>query len=248
MAPLASQYTRPMSGALGEASWSFTLSGAAVLGVLLAVSAALGTHGVISAHPKAEGGRLSHTVFHWAAPAVLAAAAAAHISPLRAPEALAVSVVAFGILAAVLLSLELATVDGASPNYGRARWALSLLDYLVALAAFAAAIGAGVSIGLSSALCGVAAALVAVDLLRQPDRTPDVVGLYVPAVGILIGIAAQRLITWGAQPVRAMLILLLLFYVLTGVMQQLLKGRASWWLRVEYFALLALGTWALLRF
>jgi hypothetical protein len=237
-----------MSGALGKVSWSFTLSGAVVLGILLAVAAALGTNGVISAHPKAEGGRLSHTVLHWATPAVLAASAVAHISVLRAPEALAVSVVGFGILAAVLLSLEFVTVDGAWRGYGRARWALSLLDYLVALAAFVAAIGAGISTGLCAALCGVAAALVAVDLLRLPDCTPDVVGLYVPAVGVIIGLAAQRILTWNTQPIRAALILLLLFYVLTGLLQQHLRRRVSWWVRVEYFALLALGTWALLRF
>ena len=190
---------------------------------------------------------MSHTAHYWAVPAVLAAASVVHLSRVHAPAAFSGSLVGFGALAGVILWMEYATVDGDEPSYARVRWMLSALVYLAALAAFSTTANAEISHTHAAILCGLASALLAVDLLRQPSRTPDVVALHVLAVGVVVGLAADRLLLWGIQPTRTALILLLLLYVLTGTLQHQLRERVSWWVRVEYFALLALGTWALLR-
>lgn len=236
-----------MEGTLGKASWSFTLSAVTILGFVLTALAALGTHAVISAHPKARSGDLSHTAHYWAAPVVLTAAALVHIARLHVPAPYIGALVGLGALAGLALSLEYATVDGDEAGYAGARWMLNVVVYLIALAAFSAALTAELPRGRAAALCGFAAALLALDLLRQPRRTPDVVAVYVGATGAVVGLAAARLLLGEITPLRVSLILLLLLYALTGVMQQQLRGRASWLVRAEYLALLAAGAWALLR-
>lgn len=245
--PAASAFSRPMEGTLGKASWSFTLSAVTILGFVLTALAALGTHAVISAHPKARSGDLSHTAHYWAAPVVLTAAALVHIARLHVPAPYIGALVGLGALAGLALSLEYATVDGDEAGYAGARWMLNVVVYLIALVAFSAALPAGLSRGHAAVACALAAALLAVDLLRLPERTPDVVAAYALAAGAAVGLAADRLLLSEIETIRISLILLLLLYALTGVMQQQLRGRASWRVRVEYLALVALGTWALLQ-
>ena len=246
-APLASRYSRHLSGSLGKASWDFALSGAAVLALLTAVLAAFGAHAVVAAHPKARGGNLAHTAHYWATAAVLAATAVIGIPRIPTPALQVGGILVFGVLLGAVLALEHATVDAGERAYTLSRWALNALDYLIGLGVFAAAVTILSPGALGASFAGLAAALLAVDVLRQPGRTPDSAALLVPAIGVLIGLAAARILLWDIPPVRAALLLLLLLYALTGILLHYLQRSLRWWVQVEYFALLLLGGWALLR-
>ncbi len=247
LAPWVGAFSRPVQAALGKATLSFTLSGVAVWALAMAVAAALGTHEAIAAHPNTRDGELSHTAHYWPTPAVFAAAAAVHVARLRSGPAVAALAVAFGALMAGVLWLEWATADAAERPYPRARWLLNVADYAAALLAFMAALTGDLAPSSAGGLCGFAAALIAVDLLRQPTRTPDSVATYALLTGAIVGAAASRTAGQGIKPVGAALILLLVLYALAGVLQHHLRGRLTWRVRVEYFGLLALGTLAILR-
>ncbi len=247
LAPWLGAFSRTVQADLGRVSWHFTLGGAPVLALVMAVAAALGTHGVIAAHPKARRGELAHTAHYWPTPAVLAAAVIIHAARLRSGPAAAGLAVAFGAVMCGVLYLEYATVDAAERLYPRARYLLNLADYTAALAAFLAVLMGNPTAPQAGILCGLAAGLTAVDLLRLPARTPDSVALYAAAVGAIVGGAAGRLMRWGVTPVGTALILLLAAYALAGVLQHHLRGRLTWRVRLEYFGLWALGTLALLR-
>ncbi len=247
LAPWVGAYSRPVNAALGKVSWACTLSATPVLALALAVAAALGTHDIIAAHPKAARGELSHTAHYWPTPALFAAAAVGHAARLRSGASVAGLAVAVGALMVGILYLEWATVDAAGGSYPRARWLLTVADYGVALAAFMAVLTGDPTPIQAGALCGFAAALITVDLLRQPERTPDSVALHALLVGAVVGGAASRLAQWGITPAGAALILLLTAYALTGVLQHHLRGRLTWRVRLEYLALWGLGTLALLR-
>ncbi|MBC7259756.1 MAG: hypothetical protein H5T65_10960 [Chloroflexi bacterium] len=247
VAPWVGPFGRTMQGTLGKVSWDFTLGATPVWALAMAVCAALGTHEVIAAHPKARRGELSHTAHYWPTPAVLAAAAVVHAARLRSGAAVVGLAVGVGAAMAGVLWLEWATVDAAERPYARARWALNMADYAAALAAFTAALTGNLTPAQAGALCGVAAGLVALDLLRLPERTPDSVALYAPLVGAIIGGGASRMAQGGLSPTGAALILLLVAYALTGILQHHLRQQLTWRVRLEYFGLLVLGTLALLR-
>lgn len=247
LAPWVGAFARPIQAILGKVSLDFTLSGAAVLALVVSAAAALGTHEVIAAHPKARRGELSHTAHFWPTPAVLALAGVIHAARVRSPWVIAGLTVAFGVLMLGILYLEHATVDGGERTYPRARWLLTVADYAVALAAFMAVLTGDSAPTQTGALCGLVAALITVDLLRQPERTPDSVAFHALLIGAVVGGAADRLAWRGITPAGAALILLLTTYALTGVLQHHLRGRLTRWVRLEYLALWGLGTLALLR-
>lgn len=247
LAPWVGAFVRPIHATLGKVSLDFTVSATPVLALALAVAAALGTHGIIAAHPKARRGELSHTAHFWPLPAVLAAAAVVHAARLRSGTSVASLAVAVSALMVGILHLEWATVDAADGSYPRARWLLTVAGYAAALAAFMAVLTGDPTPTQAGALCGFGAALITVDLLRQPERTPDSVAFHALLVGAVVGAAANRLAQWGITPAGAALILLLTTYALTGVLQHHLRGRLTRWVRWEYLALWGLGTLALLR-
>lgn len=247
LAPWVGAFARPIQAILGKVSSDFTLSGVAVLALVVSAAAALGTHEVIAAHPKARRGELSHTAHFWPTPAVLAAAAVVHAARLRSGTSVASLAVAGSALMVGILHLEWATVDAADDSYPRARWLLTVADYAVALAAFMAVLTGDSAPTQTGALCGFATALITVDLLRQPERTPDSVAFHALLIGAVVGGAADRLAWRGITPAGTALILLLTTYALTGVLQHHLRGRLTRWVRLEYLALWGLGTLALLR-
>lgn len=246
-APLAAPLNTALSGTVGKVSWAFDLPATAVLALVAAVLGAFGTHATICAHPRAQAGQLSHTAHYWPPAAVMAAVAVVAASRMTAPWLRLGGTLAFGVLSAVLFLLSYHTVDASDSAYGRARWTLIALDYVAALAVFAAVMTGNLSHRWSAVLCAVAASLLAVDLLRQPDRTPDSAVIYVALIGAVVGLAASRLPLWSIPSVKAALLLLLLFYALTGAVQHHFRGRLTWWVRVEYLGVLLLGAWALLN-
>lgn len=248
LAPWVGAFSRPVHAALGKVSLAFTLSATPVVALAMGVAAALGTHDILAAHPMARRGQLAHTAHYWPAPAVLAAAVVFHAARLRSGLVVAGLAVAFGVLVAGVLYLEWATVDAAGGSYARARWVLTVADHGVALAAFMAVLTGDATPARAGALCGLAAALIAVDLLRQPSRTPDSVAAYSLLTGVIVGGAASRVVGRSIAPVGAALILLLVLYALAGVLQHHLRGRLTWRVRLEYFGLLVVGTLAILRY
>lgn len=236
-----------LSGTVGKVSWTLTVPAVAVLALVAAVLGAFGAHATVCAHPRAQAGQLSHTAHYWPPAAVLSAVAIVVASRATGPWLRLGGTLAFGILAAVVLLLAYHTVDAGAPVYRRARWALSILDYAIALGAFAAIAAGYLPLRWSALLCAAAAALLAADLLRQPERTPDSAAAYVALAGFILGLAAHRVLLWAIAPIKAALLLLLLFYVLTGAIEHHLRSRLTWWTRVEYLVVLVLGTWALLK-
>ena len=246
-APLAAPLNTALSGTVGKASWAFNLPATAVLALVAVALGAFGTHAIICAHPRARAGQLSHTAHYWPPAAVLSAVAVVGASRIAAPWLRLGGTLAFGVLSAVMLLLSYHTVDASDSAYGRARWALIALDYVAALAVFAAVMAGDLSHRWGAVLCAVAAGLLTVDLLRQPDHTPDSAAIYVALIGVAVGLAAGRVPLWGIPPVKAALLLLLLFYTLTGAVQHHFRGRLTWWVRVEYLGVLVLGAWVLLN-
>ncbi len=246
-APWAASLNTSLSGTVGKVSWTFTLPAVAVLALLAAVLGAFGAHATVCAHPRARAGQLSHTAQYWPPAAVLSAVAVVGASRATGPWLRLGGTLAVGVLAAAMLLLAYYTVDASAPVYGRARWALSALDYVIALGAFAAIAAGHLPHRWSAVLCGAAAALLAVDLLRQPDRTPDSAAAYVAVIGVVLGLSANYILLWAIAPAKAALMLLLLLYVLTGAIGHHFRGRLTWWVRAEYLAVLVLGAWALLK-
>jgi hypothetical protein len=212
-------FRTPLNIALGDAIFA---------AVLLAVLAAAVTESVVSLHPYLQRQRRSHTWVFWALPMALAI-----IAPLVLPQAETRPVQVLGLaVAGALLVMALnflyGTVEPGRPGYRRGRLILDALTYGSALLLFLFVYQTRTRSLLSGSLTAFTALLLAVELLRTTTDRVSLTLSYSLVIGLILGEVTWALNYWKLLPdLTGGLLLLLIFYLLTGIAQQGLQGRLS---------------------
>lgn len=239
---VSAQVSLPGRGAslvFGERTLTLPFAAANVLPLLLALLAGFGAEAVVQSHPLARQERLHLTIRFWALP--VAVVLIASILLPRAPTALYWAAMLLGV-AAMLSTVLTALYFSLDPNatgYRRARAALNLVCYAVALALFLLIPATWGEVGRALTLGGVAM-LLALELLRGTQARAPLVVLYAFIVGAVVAQVAWALLLTGASALSASLLLLLLFYLLVGLTWQALMHRMARRVVLE-FALVGLA-------
>ncbi len=130
-------------------------------------------------------------------------------------------------------------------HYGSARSVLTVLAYGAALVAFALIYGTHLRTAATGTATTVIAFVLAASLLREPAGqagTPTGMRLpYAAGAGFLVGLA-----TWGLNRVSVGglvggSLLLLVFYLATGLTQQLIHRKLDWRTGAEFAAVSLIG-------
>jgi len=216
--------------------------------VLLTGMACSGTVSILRLHPLAQKGQLPHTFVFWILPALATLLAAVLLprasSPIHALGGLAVT----GIALPLIIAGEYHTIDPNAKGHQIARFGLNFAAYAIALVLFAA-------IRQSRAhefLLGLAtlggSGLLALDLLYAARQNLKQTGLHALIVGLVMGE-----IIWGLSYVRmsnltATILLLLIFYLVTGLARQGLLGSLGRRVLIEFAAVALIGLALLLRY
>jgi hypothetical protein len=224
---------RGASLALGERTLTLPIAAASLLPVLLALLAGSGAQAVVQAHPLARQGRLRRPVRFWALP--VAVTLIATIVLPRAPSLLywGALLLAIGVLLSTVLVALYFSLDPAATGYRRARAALNLVCYAVALVLFLLIPSTWPEAGRAVVLGGVAM-LLALELLRGTQARTPLVALYAFIVGAVVAQVAFGLLLTGLSPLSASLLLLVLFYLLVSLTLQTLLGRITRRILLEY--------------
>ncbi|MCB0046752.1 MAG: hypothetical protein H6642_12925 [Caldilineaceae bacterium] len=227
-------FRSPLNIALGDAIFA---------ALLLAVLAAAVTESVVSLHPAMIYRRRRNTWVFWALPMALAI-----ITPLilLQAESRTQQVIGLGVAGALFLTafhFLYATVEPGRSGYRRGRLILDALTYGSALLLFLFVYQTRTRSVLSGSLTAFTALLLAVELLRTTTDRVSLTLVYSLVIGLILGQATWALNYWKLLPdLTGGLLLLLIFYLLTGVAQQGLQGRLSRRVLVEFafFTLVAL--------
>lgn len=226
---------RGASLALGERTLTLPIAAASLLPVLLTLLAGSGAQAVVQAHPLSRQGRLRLPIRFWALPIAVTLIAAILLP--RAPSVLYWAALLLGM--AVLLSTVLValyfSLDPEATGYRRARAALNLVCYAVALVLFLVIPSAWPEAGRAVVLGGIAM-LLALELLRGTQARTPLVVLYAFIVGAVVAQVAFGLLLTGLSPISASLLLLVLFYLLVSLTWQTLLGRITRRILLEYTA------------
>ncbi len=226
---------RGASLALGERTLTLPIAAASLLPVLLTLLAGSGAQAVVQAHPLSRQGRLRLPIRFWALPIAVTLIAAILLP--RAPSVLYWAALLLGM--AVLLSTVLValyfSLDPEATGYRRARAALNLACYAVALVLFLVIPSAWPEAGRAVVLGGIAM-LLALELLRGTQARTPLVALYAFIVGAVVAQVAFGLLLTGLSPISASLLLLVLFYLLVSLTWQTLLGRITRRILLEYTA------------
>ncbi len=201
------------------------LTGTGLLVVLVAGLAAMGARYILAAHPDAPDRLPRPLYFSWVLPGLLGGMAAYLVE-------LAPTEVVWGgglLLAMVLIGLavaaEFTALSPRHPAATRARLGLNILAYLLALVFFYLIYRTRARSLVTATEVTLVAFLIALDLLGIAETRAVRVVLYSAIVGLVVGEATWALNYWRLDDWTASLLLLLFFYLATGIAQQYLLDR-----------------------
>ncbi|MGE0540553.1 MAG: hypothetical protein AB7R89_10265 [Dehalococcoidia bacterium] len=203
---------------------------ALVLVVLVAVVAG-GTDRLVRLHPQARFHGPTATVLYLFLPglfALFSALATGQVDNTALRLLLgAVSVVLFGIT----VIAEYLTVDPDAETYEVARFGLLLSIYVTALFAFIVALGGGFPLVAGVLLVGSVAFLLSVDMLRELEADAGALWIQSGAIAVVMAECRWVLHFLSLPDLLAGVFMLVVFYVMTGLIQDSVTGRmnrASW--------------------
>ena len=132
-----------------------------------------------------------------------------------------------GALLAFIIVAQYCTLDPSDPAYRPAGMALSLVIYLLALGLYAAIYAPKVRSLLSATAVAVVTVVLALEVLRREGVEARRLAIYAGITGLILGQITWALNYWVVNALAGGAILLLGFYLLTGLAQNHLSGQLS---------------------
>ncbi len=227
---------------------TLSLSTFGVVAILVAAATCAGTDALVRTHPKALGSELRFTLSFWILPTLLALAALSVVPPLFSQKLYWLIGLALTYLAlALVLLAEYHAVDPAGPHYDPARLGLNMLTYAAAFALYAVIYAPRARSLLSATTVMIITIPLALELLRSSEERIGRTWLYALTAALIMGEITWGLNYWDLGGVSGGLLLLLAFYILTGLIQQHLLGRLSRRVMAEYLLTATVGLALVLR-
>ncbi len=141
-----------------------------------------------------------------------------------------------------IVRAETTSLDPEAEWYQGARFALNAVAYAIAFALFAFPYAAGLDRLPASLFVGVAAALMSIELMREAPTPPIQVLVIASVAGLLLAEARWALYFLPLDEFLAATLLLLTFYIATGVLQSQLLSRLTPSAAMEYAVVGATGS------
>jgi hypothetical protein len=207
-----------------------------------------GTDAIVRSHPTARRIEARYSFVTWALPGLTTLLATVLLP--QAPTQLyrLVGFVATGLILVLVISAEYYTVDPTDQPYLPARLSLNAWAYLLALVVFVLIYSAKARSLLSATGVTLVSTLLALEFLRSAGRGFGRTALYAAIAGLCTGEIIWAMNYWRISGITGGLILLLGFYVFTGLANQQLQARLTRRVLIEYAVVALVGLIILLRF
>ncbi len=209
---------------------------------LTTLMVALATDGIVRRHPKWDGEGPFSAVVYTFLPALGVLGAGLFID--HAIDGYARPLVAIGaaVTVGVVAYGEYQTVDFGSRLYGPFRLMMAIATYLVAFSFYTVIFSRDYELPVAGAMVGVVSALLAMELLRESRLT----GPSSVLVGIAIGISLAELrfvlYFFPLDGLLAGALLIIAFYLATGLVHHMLDHDLEWTTTAEYVLVTAVAT------
>ena len=224
---------------------SFELTGNWLTVTMLTALSCMGANAVIRAHPRMSRSDPPPIFTYWILPGLTALNAALLL--VRAPTwpLWWAGLFLTGSAITLVVIAEFSTVDPLLLGYARARLILNVIAYALAFTGFALIYSTrGRSILTAPAVSAVGLVL-GFELLNTTEVHFRRTVLYALLTALILGESAWALNYWRLSALAGGMIMLLIFYTVVGIVQQLLLERITRRTLIE-FAVVALVTFALI--
>jgi hypothetical protein len=224
------------------------VSGNWLVSLLLLGLACTGTDSVIRCHPRSRAGELPYTFVFWIVPGLVTLLAALLLPRAPSTQYWLLGLVTTAALISLVVAVEYRTVDPADPAYRLARLGLNLAVYFTALGLFTVIYASKARSLITAPVTLVISWLLALDLLRDTQQLMRRRIFYAFIVSLLLGESVWAVNYWRTNNLAAGGLLLLLFYLATGVAQQHLQENLNRRTLAEFAVVGAIGAIVLLRY
>lgn len=188
---------------------------------LTALVAGAAAEAAVRSHPRWEGG-IAAALSYALLPALAVAGAGLFIDAAIEGYARVVAGLAAGAATGLILYGEYRAVDAGSAFFGAARLALAAATYLTALALFTVTFASGIGLPASAAATGAIGFALAFDLLRESRGRGASSLLAAIAIGVSLAELRLALYFFPLDDLLTGALLIIGFYVATGVVHHLL--------------------------
>jgi Protein of unknown function (DUF5656) len=217
------------------------LSQTATMAALLVGITCAGTDAIVRSHPTARRIEAHYSFVTWALPGLTVLLATVLLP--QAPTQLyqLVGFLVTGLLLILVISAEYYTVDPTDRHYLAARLSLNAWAYVLALVLFYLIYSPKTRSLISATEVTLVSTLLALEFLRSAGRSFGRTALYAAIAGLGTGEIIWAMNYWRISGITGALILLLGFYVATGLANQQLQGRLTRRVLAEYVIVALVG-------
>jgi Protein of unknown function (DUF5656) len=224
------------------------VTGTWIVSVLLVGLACAGTETVMRTHPAVRRRAVRYTFPTWVLPG-LTTAALVMLLP-QSPTILywlIGMVLGGGTLAWLMLALYHTLAPDERPR-GPSLIALRLVAYLLSLVLYTAIYRTRMRSLVTATAAILVAFLLSLSLLSNEKLSMRRVLLYAAVIALVLGQTTWAFNYWRADSLTVGVLMMLLFYVLVGVVQEYVRGAIDRQVIMEFFAVAALGIWIVVWF
>ena len=211
--------------------------------ILLAVVAlvGLGTDGILRTHPRAQLRGLADTAPFLFIPVLLALASGLFLEEVVRGYRMVPAVIGASLLLAAALYGEYVSVLSHGPSYALGRLLLNVLTYLAAFAFYAVIYAFDVDLLPAAFTVGLFSLLLAVEVFREAEADAYRALVFSAVIGIVVAEVRWALYFIPLEGFLAAVLLLLVFYQATGLIQHYLTGHLNRTIAVEFTLVTAVG-------
>ena len=212
----------------------FDLSATTIMQLIVLGLGITAAESLVRSHPLARQGLLNRSGMYWIVPGLLLLGLATWLISVQEIGLWTAGLLISSVLIPISLASEYVAVDREDEGHSILRWAQMVLVHLLAFILYAAIFDYhGRSLLSGSAVLVITTLLAARLFWPIVDRSTEAL-IYGLTAGVLLGLMTWVLNYWRLSTLQGGLILLVLFYVTAGIIQQHLYGRLNRRIVLEY--------------
>ncbi len=210
--------------------------------VLTALLVSLAVDGTVRTNPSWHGDGLLSGAVYTLLPAVLVVGAGLFIDHALDGYSRPLSAIAAGCFVGLTAFGEYQTVNFGTRLYGAMRLVLAVVTYLAAFAVYAVVFSLDLDLWLSVAAVGLTSAVLSIELLRESRLIGPASVLVGFAIGVTLAELRVALYFYPTDGLLAGALLIIGFYLATGIVHHLLDHDLEPATLAEYVLVAAVGT------
>jgi len=179
---------------------------------------------MVASHPISMERMVQHGYMFWIVPGMLIMALAIWLNDIDDLAPWITGIIVSAVLIPISLSVECRAVDETQRSQQSLGWFQASLIYLTAVIFFTLIYDARLRSMLSVSLVALISALLSLRLFWITLDNPSALLQYSAVTGLIVGQITWGLNYWGLSGMRGGLLLLLVFYLVAGLIQQFLQG------------------------